>query len=635
MHCAKTSNRRHHMFDLFKNELHHFKKIAFIFGLVLTVCWAYASTSIPLTEMKTMKTFSVYLIVITASFIFGATQMYLHRRKAQWTCLVHRPIATNNIHLSLLGAGVLLLMTAIILPLIIVTLGYDATTNMVIEGRYYLWILHLLLVTISSYFIGTYVILSPHKAAILSFSWIILITSSRDIISSDVLIGLDVLTLCITFFLSRISFKVDLTTQFSDKRLVLFSALVLQPWFTAIIILMQVTYYHFPLMLIDKHPDQYPQGQHAGYYSEVWRLKAPQLAEKFIDDAHPQKEQLVKRLEKAEIERLRTRFTPQQLIGQIQHQDKQFALNDSANKTQWVFSHRKGVLVGHHLITDEPVGFVGAQGFLAADALISEQDRFGGVPSVLFNKFIQTNDTIYVVDFSQREIEIKHQLTNGEQYQSNVAPQQSGDYYLVISDKSLYAFDYGRFDEANEYTHPAYVIEHPYPYNPTLTILYTDLIDGYLLHYQSRILHGYKKPGYGLLYVKHDGSSELLATHSFKGYRPIPSWISTQDYWISPIVVGLGYRYLESLTRPSYKDSFMSIDEVFEAYPPQTYYLILFAAIFSSLITLLLARKIKLSTSNTLMWCILNLICALPGLLAFFFMTNWREALFAAKHSPN
>jgi len=622
------------MLDLFRNELHRFGKIALIIFTVLTGGWIYYSITAPLLQNSNMKIFTLNMFMVFPSLIFGVIQMWLHRRKAHWTYLLHRPIAPKNIHLALTGAACVMLLVALILPMIIVLIGYDATSNMVIEGRHYLWPVHLCLIALTSYFVGTYIVLSPHKAAILSFGWIILLISSRDIVSNSVLFSVDILALAVTFTLSRLSFKVNLSSQFNNKKAILFSALVLQPGFAFLVMFSQSVYYHFPLLMIDKHPDQYENSQLDGYYSQIWRVDEKTLIENFVDNSYAQKDQLKQRVENAEVHWVATRFTPASFVGQSNHYDKQYALIDKSNQTQWVFSHNKMVLVGHHLVTDKATGFIGAKGFLEPTATITEQDKFVSVPSVIDNQFIQTENTIYVVDFTQKELEIKHKLAGNEKYLSLVRQQDDRAFYIVASNASLYLFNVGNFEEANIYSEPSYVINHPYPYDSSITIRYTDLIDGYLFDYRSRALFGYKKPGYGLLYVKHDGSSELIGNNTFEHYRPLPHWISDQNYWLSPLVIGLGYSYLESLLQPSSPQDYLPMNKVFTAvYPTYIYYLSMIAALLSGLVTFVLARKIKLSPSHIAMWTVLNLMCALPGLLAFFFMHNWRDLTYAAKHA--
>jgi hypothetical protein len=621
------------MFDLFKNELHRFGKVALIVFAILTGGWIYYSISTPLLQSSSMKVAALNVLVIFASLAFGLVQMGLHRRKAHWTYLLHRPVAAKSIHLALTGAGVTMLFVALILPMLTVITGYDVTTNMGVEGRHYLWPIHLFLLSLTAYFVGTYIILSPHKGAFLSFSWIILLVGSRDIVSNQVLFTMDILALVVTFTLSRLSFKVDLSSQFSDKKSILFNALVLQPGFAFIVSFSQIAYYHLPLILFDKHPDQYEASQLEGYYSQLWLLEKEDIIDQFVDNNYPQKQQLKQRIEKTETHWLATRFTPRSIKGQIEQFDKQYALTDKANQTQWVFSHQKMVLIGHHLVTDQPTGFIGAKGFLEPTADITNQDKFSSVPSVLFDQFIQTENTIYVVDFAQKELETKHQLMGNERYLSLAAQQSDRAFYMVSSNKSLYLFNVGNFEEANIYSEPSYVVNHPYPFDSSISIRYTDLIDGYLFDYRSSSLFGYKQPGFGLFYVKHDGTSNLIGSHAFEHNRPLPYWISEQDFWISPLVIGLGYTSIESYKRPSSPQDYMPTDKIFTAvYPTYIYYLCAIAALLSGLVTFLLARKIKLSASNTAMWTLLNVICALPGLLAFFFMHNWRDAFYAAEH---
>lgn len=623
------------MFDLFKNELQRFGKLALIFCIISIGCWIYHSISMPIVETSNNKIFIVNVWVMLCSGIFGVLQMALHRRKAHWTYLIHRPIATKNIHLALSGAAALMLFIALIMPILVVTIGYDLTSNLIIESRHYLRPAQLFLVAMISYFVGCFIVLSPHKLAFLSLSWLILAVSSRDIVSNQMLFGMSLLSLLITFLLARLSFKEDLSAQLSNKPAVLFSALAIQPGLAALLMFSQLVHYHLPMTLIDTHPDQYEPSRNEGYFSQIWHMQPHEIVKRFVDNHYSKKQQLAKRSENAEVQWLSTQFTPQAFVGQAHHHDRQFALHDTENNAFWVFSHDLGVLMGTHQLTDEKLGAIGVQGFLAPDAVITQHDRFNGVPSVLFNQFIQTTNAIYVIDFQQREMELKHQLDAGEYYLSVLA-EESSDFYSIASNEMLYLFNTGNFEEANDYSEPSIALPHVFPYNKSLTIRYSDLVDGYLFEYRSRVLFGFNRPGVALVFVDHLGNVDIVAKHEFKGYRPLPDWVANQDYWFSPLVVGIAYNQLQSLMYPSRPEEVLPLKDVFKpVYSSSIYTLALLSAIFSVIVTLLLARKIKLSNGDTAMWALFNLVCALPGLLAFIFMTNWRESLYAAKHQPN
>ena len=620
------------MFDLFKNELQRFGKIAVLFCIILTGYWLYQSLFTPIVQSSKAQLFFLNIFVFFCGIVLGLIQMGLHRRKTYWTHLVHRPVDVKKIHLSLSAASAVMLFVGLILPLIVVMIGYDLTSNLVIESRHYLRPAQLYIFALIGYFIASFIVLAPHKIAVMSLSWIILCASSRDIVSNELLFAVSLLSLVITFTLARLSFKVNLSEQLSKKPQVLFTALMLQPGLAAALYFSQMVHYHLPVMLVDNHPDQYTIEQQEGYFSQIWRLSPQQIIEKFVDDSYQQKQQLAKRSEHVKAQWLSTRFTPKPIVGQMHTYDKQYSLRDDFNDTFWVFSHDLGVLVGTHQTTDQQMGYLGKNGFLESTVTLSESDRFNGVPYLIDNQFIQTDNKIYVVDFEQQQLELKHQLAADQSYSSLAARQPEGDFYIVASNRNLYLFEPSNFEEANDYSAASYIIEHPFPFDSSLTIRYSDLIDGYLFDYRSSDLFGFGRPGIALVFIDHDGNSSIVTKHEFNGYRPLPNWVTEQHYWFSPIVIGTLYPHLNGLLRPSSPEDVLPLSESFEQhYPASIYYLALFSAVFSALVTFLLARRIKLSTSNTIMWSVFNLICALPGLLAFLFMTSWREALYAAK----
>ncbi len=622
------------MFDLFKNEYKRYQKPALVMMIVQLAIWGFIYTQKPILANHQLQSGLMNLFMILSGLLFGVLQMALHRRKNNWAYLLHRPISPAKIHLALISAAAVLMLIAVVLPFLMVLMILDLFTSDPVELRHYLYLLHMIGLTFSCYLIGTYTVLSPNKGALLTFGLVFLMVNGSH---SSALLTLmtDLVITVITFYLSKKSFKINLSSHFKQKTTIFIAALVLQPALAFVIFLSQSIYYHLPMMLLDKHPDQYTQQQNLGYYSVLWHMENHQRVKMILEGSdYPDVAQLIEQVKLASSDAINGRLTLAAVRGELFYKDRSYALDDEANNKQWIFSHNKMLFEGRDSNSGDLVGFLGKSGFFNADISPTDEDRFEVIPKLTSNQYVQSSNTLYGLDFDQQLMEVKHQLPEGETYQSAVLFNRDTAVIILFSDKALYFFDPDEFSEENIYTKATNRVVHPITLGNDTQIHYSKLIDGYLVEYRRSQVFGYEKPLVKLIYAKHNGQNNLIGEMSFIDYRPLPKLVTDSNFWISPIIDSYVFSFIQGLYNP--KDGrYVTLDNIGEqGYGKETYLIAILLAMLSAITTFFIASRLPMNKSTRVFWVLLNLIFSIPGLLCFLLMNPWRDYLFYRYQKP-
>jgi hypothetical protein len=618
------------MFDLFKNEFKRFLMPALVMMIVHLAVWGLVYTQKPILQNHIAQSSILNIMMILGGLLFGVLQMYLHRRKNNWTYLLHRPLSVETIHIALVAAAALLMFIAVILPFALVLVSLDLFSSQPVELRHYLFLLHMIALTLSCYLIGTYTALSSNKGALLTLGLVFLMIDSKHS-TAFLTLATDLIITGIVFGLSRLSFKENLGRPFKNKRHTFIAALVIQPALAFIVVFTQTLYYHLPLMLLDLHPDQATKEQNEGYLSILWMMENDERVKMLLENSKKTteyKEQLVAQVKLATSEGIDGRPSLTPVRGELFYKDKSYGLTDEANNKQWIFSHSKMLFEGRNIQSGEQVGYLTKVGFLEANTELNNNVRFSTIPTLTDNKYVQTENTIYSVDFDEQLMEVKHQLIDGEIYQSEIMFSSDTALFIILSDKAMYLFEPSEFSEDNVYTEPSHRVNHPMPLGYDTAIRYSVLIDGYLIEYRSSQFYGFEKPGATLVYAKHDGLNEVISEMSFIDYRPIPRLVTNSDYWASPIINGYLFSFIQGLYNP-YDERYLTLDNFDKRiYDKDVYLLCILLALFSAWSTYFIASKMPMDKSTRNFWIVTNLIFGIPGLLAFLLMNPWRDYLF-------
>ena len=185
--------------------------------------------------------------------------------------------------------------------------------------------------------------------------------------SAALILLLDLVYLAIIFYLANRSFQVNLSKHFEQKRHIVVAAVIMQPVIAMLLLVGQLVY-HVPLLITDNHPDKYDYstGDYDNYYSALWHWDEQSLIEKVVDEAvFPDKAILLNQIDYAEHYRVQMKLLPDQVKGQLPHQDQGRGLFDNTNNVYWQYSHKQSLYVGRDKYSNDLAGYLGKQGFYA------------------------------------------------------------------------------------------------------------------------------------------------------------------------------------------------------------------------------------------------------------------------------
>ena len=155
------------MFELYKSEWLRLRKGALI-ALLSFITIYFMAPKLGFWEIL-HRNMGILITggAIVLSLSFGILHGILWRKKNFWVFLIHRPLAPKRIYLSLLGAGVTVILSSVLLSLLVTTVAYDVFTDKVVDTRHYLYMLYVTLLSIACYMLGNLTVLHRSKFVIL------------------------------------------------------------------------------------------------------------------------------------------------------------------------------------------------------------------------------------------------------------------------------------------------------------------------------------------------------------------------------------------------------------------------------------------------------------------------------------
>lgn len=620
------------MLELFRCEFRRYALWSTLVCVSFISFLFFLSKLKPIFEASTEQSAITSLIMFLGSFMFGFLQMFLHKRKNHWTFLVHRPLSPGRIYLSLMLAGALCLIIGLFVPWLTVTFIHDFFTGHVIDNRHYMYACFVLLTGFFAYLVGNLTAISPYKG---SFTALIMLYPILDINPATPFLQLaPIVLLCALFvYLNLANFRVDLKKPLDSALPIILTTAVTSFAMIFLLLLSTTIFYHVPRFIVGNHPDNNPV---EGSYHALWQYEQSEQASIVLQDSdYGPKQQLVKQLELAEMEYLRIRPWNFMQPGQVYTRDVQYALEHNQTNSIWQFSHDSMLLEGREKLSGTPLGFLGRNGFVSKDEKIEEADRFMSIPYLVRDRFLVASNAIYELNFEDRSFLIKHQLQDGEYYVSG--PQVNDLFVYAVSNKHLYIFNRSVLLEEFEAAELEYVVQLPAGVHQIDFAKAYRLVDGYLLWYQGRFIHGYDRSGVYLTYARLNGNIEQIAQKEFAEF-PHPPWIRHFDVMISPalyLVQDWLYRSLEPEVETS---NYMPVDEVWQQFDKYgTGYIAVSLNIISLAIAFMMLRSQQRSVQTKISWYVMVAVLGLPALACLILMTPWTWSnpltLLRARHA--
>ncbi len=608
------------MYDIFKSEFLRYRKWALLLmTLHLAGAWfAHVSGWLHLGQNSPVFG-SEWMAAIVGGLLFGLLQIGLHKRPSSWAYLIHRPLSGSRIFLGMFLAAAAIVGLSLVVPSLIIITLMDVLTEHVVDVRHYLFPLHILGIALATYLVGAYTQLYPNRAVVISIallSFVVIYSVYTTPLSTFVPL---VVVNCWLFYLCQKAFKPDLSQHFVRPLTILLAAVPLQLAFAFLLIFIQVPLYHLPLFAAGKHPDKQVQAD---------------TYEAFRYDEDEQK-QAVYFLEKIGGERAQELIRAAQLgqtgtIGYVgadgsfpkRHgmlvQDEPYRFFSPDQSTVWAFSHDHMLYKGYAPASGNSVGWIGKNGFSLKQ---EEAEKFLQVPAIYRGRFVVTKDAVRRINFDDQLVELVFTLSNDETLTGGVTVNEQ--YAAVATDQRLYLFDSAGFQREEVEMQPEFVLEHPDALRPLGWIFSVNLIDGYLLTY-------IREPDYmpyavatRTYYAKFDGTVELIGDYQFsKSKHPLVVYF---NQFINSPVMAFAHSLFYQVAAPGQKTW---AADVAERPIPRVIWIIAGAlSLLSTLLVVLLARRLRLEAKRCWVWATMTLLVGVPGLLSFLVLNNWREII--------
>ncbi|NQZ09349.1 MAG: hypothetical protein HRT35_19505 [Algicola sp.] len=621
------------MFHLFKSEFKRYHKAAWLVFIAQMMVWAMIGKISPILAPASQKL--MYFIITTGvgGFAFALLSMGLNTRKSHWAYLLHRPLAVHKIHLALTGASLLLLFIGLVLPFTVVLVFLDIFTDNVVDLRHYLYCVHLFGLAAVAYFCGCFAVLTPSKAAYLAI-WPVtyLMMGAHRPAGIDLLI--DAIFVAISFYAVRLAFKPNLSVKSLKKRAIVVSSLILQPAIVLVMVAAQALYFHLPLSVFSAHPrldTSQDSLQNFAKLEDQQQYTRLLKHTNFKDKASLQRQVTLGKF-KSVIKSTAAVPNPNDIKGQLFMKDRSFFIPDVHNKQNWLFSHDQMLFVGRDQQSGKVSGLLGVSGFTENPNFV-KPEPFQAVPVMAGNQFISVKNQLFRIDFEQQKLILLHTLTVDEYY---ITPaNMMFDTVVMASNQTVYLFDAIDFMATDIPLNAKHTIKHPIDAALSLNISMTEVKNGYLLRYTSPHYLGFNQPGASLGFIPHEGQAKYLAKTAFTE-RQLPAFIEFQLFVFSPIANNLLNGTLPSIVAGD-NDKIKPYRYFWQRqYGMGVYLFCLFGAIFSAVVTWVLASRMLnsdkiMNKSNRLVWTLMNAVLALPGLVAFLLLNDWKNTTRGSK----
>jgi len=600
------------MLALFKAEFNRYRYWA-IFALVQHLfVLSFLAKLGPILEPLNNE---VTLLIIVLCFAFGFVQMMLHKRKNHWVFLLQRPLDASKIYLALALAGIMNVLIVVPVAWFVMVIGFDHFTDTIIDMRHYSFGLFLAAIGVFTYLIGSLAALSASRFSVLTGLGLFVVFQST---SEYILLQSSIALMVILYllYLNIGSFKPDLSQPLKSRLATVMLALPMQMMIVTLLLLSTQLFYHLPKFMLTSNPSELILEGTIDYWQD---LPAEERVKFLVKNSNLENKTWLARqaeLASSGVINIHTRRFSKK--GQYPFRDKSFSMEDKANNNLWVFSHDEMLLQGINKKTGKVVGFVGLNGFIENLSTVHNNDRFNLVPFLLKDRFIVTENTVYMMDFEAKELSVKVNVPNGEKMVGR--PQFTEGFVSMVTNNYTYLYEpadmFAHFDLA----FPAYSLAHPTEISQISRVDTYAMVDGFLLIYMGNNYYGFDKPGAEIIYAKRDNGIQNIYKMFFEKHND-PVLIRHFEYLISPFLHTLDAMIYHTLK--AYPVEEHPLTTVISGVMPSLVNLVaLILHLLSIVIVFWLSRLINLDTKKSRLWLIMTGLIGIPALLSFVFINK-------------
>ena len=597
------------MIDLFKGELLRFRLWALVAGLINLAALAFLSRLVDLAQQPLQVYQVVGAVYAVAGALLGLYQMGSYRKPNQWLHLLHRPMHRLRIAGALTGAGAVLLLVAVALPIALVAIYQETLTPRVVDMRHWLLPLAACLIAISGYLAGAYAMVGDRRYSFAGFLLPNLFMYSQA--SGVAMLGVQLVAIVFLAVLLAIAFRPDPTASPRNPLAVLVVALPVQvgAYFLAWMLGYGV---ELGWTVSGTHPLNMPVPPKGGYI-EADRAEGKDVLLMGIAASRAPEAALWR--EQVALSDVHTRYPLRNLPERnTLTNPAPLELDDGERNIRWVFSHDRMRYVGYGMLDKRARGELGVGGLQAA--FPAPTIAYAG--GYLFNAH-----AAYQYDSEQKRVFERIRLPRGEVMAS--PPEPAGDNVLVLSDRAAYFYPGREASDGLDLLQPLVRVPMPGHVGNLGRMDAIELLDGYLVSftYTWGVWSGeLQQPFQQLVRVDGDGRAHEVARRAI--HIDLPSAYTNRNTWLSPVIraICLGARDL------------FAADDPLTAKPERVPTSVMWQAAVGCLLSLLaaiwLSGRQAHSTRGRWAWVLVCGVVGLPALASLWLLYPRRETLQVA-----
>ena len=601
------------MFELFKAELLRFRLWALALAGVHFVALAFLTRVVDLAQQPLVVHWSFGSTYAALGLLLGLYQMGTYRKPSAWLNMLHRPLSSPRIAISLIAAGVALLAVAVALPIALIALWQGAMTPRVVDLRHWLLALAALQIATAGYLVGAYAMLGERRYCFSGLVFpLLLITAVATGFGA-----LAVQALAILWLIAMVlaTFKPDLDAPPRSAAGMVAVALPLQ---MAMYLLMLLAYSGIEMLWIAQgsHPNNTPTPPRGGHNEPEKADDRTRMRMALEGSTHADAPLLREQIALSE---------PTAIGSQVRREPQRFELanvapmefDDDERGVRWVFSHDDMRLHGYRLNDRTPAGTLGVGAGNAAFPVPALP--VGAMPgSAKGDALLIAGNTAYHYDGESGQVLPRIRLPDDEVL---VGASPVGETLGVISDRALYFFDGREAVEHQRVMTPRLRVPIPGSYHDIYNLDMIELVDGYLIvfsnSYNAHAAEG-AVPYQYVLRVSDGGVVETIAKRRLN--YDYPAIYRYQSFWTSPALYALRSRAQHLFAPP------LPLETSVAAPIPRSMWLLAGALSLLALIgALWRTRRLAMPAQVRVAWVAVCGLIGLPALAALWLLYRPQE----------
>ncbi len=512
------------MIDLFKGELLRFRLWAIAAFVANLVVLGFLSRMVDMAQQPIFVYQIFAAVYAVAGALLGLYQMGSYRKPNQWLNLLHRPMHRLHVAGALTGAGALLLLLAVAVPILLVAAYQDGLTARVVDIRHWLLPVAAWLIAVSGYLAGAYAMVGNRRYSFAAFLLPNLFMYAQA--SGVAMLGVQCVVIAFLAAMLAIAFKPDPATQPRNPVAVLAVALPVQ--LGAYFLAWMLGYGVEVLWTVTgTHPLNMPVPPKGGTI-EADRAEGKAILLLGIERSRDPEAALWR--EQVALSDVYTTYPLRNLPRQgtmTNLQPMEFA--DGDNNLFLVYSHDRARFVTRGLRDQRRIGEMG----------VGEEQAAFPAPTMPYGAtYLYNAQAAYQYDGEQRRIFERIRLPRGEVMAS--PPQPAGDNILVLSDRAAYFYPGREAVNGLDLLQPLMRVAMPAAVGNLSRMDVVELLDGYLVSYtyawgvwSGELQHPFQQ----VLRVDGKGHAREVARRALA--IDLPSVYTNRNTWLSPVLRAL------------------------------------------------------------------------------------------------